>query len=58
MELIRKRALITRVRAFIYYILHIGTAQGRYYQRERDGNGFTICLAPIMAAAYFMVLLF
>ena len=57
-ELIRKRALITRVRAFIYYLLHIRTAQGKYYQRERDGNGFTICLAPIMAAAYFIILLF
>lgn len=57
-ELIRKRALITRARAFIYYLLHIRTAQGKYYQRERDGNGFTICLAPIMAAAYFIILLF
>ncbi len=56
-ELIRKRALITRVRAFIYYLLHIRTAQGKYYQRERDGNEFTICLAPIMAAAYFIILL-
>ena len=57
-ELIRKRALITRVRAFIYYLLHIRTAQGKYYQRERDGSAYTICLAPIMAAAYFIILLF
>jgi len=56
-ELIRKRALITRVKAFIYYLLHINTAQGKYYQRERDGREFTICLAPIMAAAYFLTLL-
>lgn len=55
-ELIRKRALITRVRAFIYYLLHIRTAQGKYYHKERDGSEFTICLAPIMAAAYFIVL--
>ena len=54
-KLIKKRALITRTKAFIYYILHIGIIKGRYYCKERDGTEFAICLAPI-AAAYFITL--
>lgn len=55
-KLIKKRALITRIRAFIYYILHIGTIKDRYYCKERDGTEFVICLAPLIAASYFIIL--
>lgn len=57
-KLIRKRALISRTKAFIYYILHIHNMESRYYCMERDGSGFAICLAPVMAAAYFITLFF
>ncbi len=57
-KLIRKRALISRTKAFIYYILHIHNMDSRYYCMERDGSGFAICLAPVMAAAYFITLFF
>ncbi len=57
-KLVKKRALISRVEAFIYYILHIRTIKGRYYCMERDGTEFAICLAPVIAAAYFITLFF
>lgn len=57
-KLIRKRALISRTKAFIYYLLHIRDAGSRYYCIGRDGSEFTICLAPVMAAAYFITLFF
>ncbi|MCI9079680.1 MAG: hypothetical protein HFH68_12315 [Lachnospiraceae bacterium] len=57
-KLIKKRALISRVKAFIYYILHIGTIRDKYYRMERDGTEFAICLAPVIAAAYFITLFF
>lgn len=55
-KLIKKRVLWLRVKAFIYYLLHWNTASGKYYDTIRDGYEFTICLAPIMAAAYFITL--
>jgi len=55
-KLIMKRALISRITTFIYYILHLGTASGKYYNTSRDGYEFTICLAPLMTAAYFIIL--
>lgn len=57
-ELIRKRALVSRIKTFIYYILHTKAEDCRYYYKERCGGGFTICLAPIIAAAYFITLFF
>lgn len=56
-KLIRKRSLISRVKAFIYYLFHLSTASGKYYDTRKDGYEFTICLAPVMAAAYFITLL-
>lgn len=55
-KLIRKRSLISRVKAFIYYLLHLDTASGKYHDTSRDGYEFTICLAPVMAVAYFITL--
>lgn len=57
-KLIKKRALISRTRAFIYYILHIKTEGGRYYCKEHSNSSFTIRLAPIIVAAYFIILFF
>ncbi len=57
-KLIKKGALVSRVKAFIYYILHIGIIKDRYYNMERDGTEFAICLAPVIAAAYFITLFF
>lgn len=57
-KLIRKRTLILRIKAFIYYLLHIRDAGSRYYCMKRDGSEFAICLAPVMAAAYFITLFF
>ena len=42
----------------IYYILHIGIIKDRYYNMERDGTEFAICPAPVIAAAYFIILFF
>ena len=57
-KLIKKGALVSRIKAFIYYILHIGIIKDRYYNMERDGTEFAICLAPVIAAAYFITLFF
>lgn len=57
-KLIKKRALISRIRALIYYILHAKAEDGRYYCKERCSSQFTIRLAPIIAAAYFITLFF
>lgn len=55
-KLVKERALVTRVKAFIYYLMHVKTACGRYYQTGRDGKESVICLAPLMAASYVIVL--
>lgn len=56
-RLIRKRALIYRIRAFIYYLVHGNINDGRYFEIERDGKEFAIRLAPLTAAAYFIEML-
>lgn len=55
-KLIKKRALAVRVKSFFYYLLHLNTASGKYYSTGIDGYEFTICLAPVMAVAYFVTL--
>lgn len=56
-KLIKKRALTSRIKAFIYYLLQLNSENDKYYDTKKDGYEFTICLAPVMAAAYFITLL-
>ncbi|HBA97465.1 MAG TPA: hypothetical protein DCZ23_05090 [Lachnospiraceae bacterium] len=56
-KLVRKKALVLRVKAFICYLLHWNTVNSKYYDTGRDGYEFTVCLAPVMAVAYFITLL-
>ncbi len=55
-KLIRKKVLWLRVKAFIRYLLNWDIPSQKYYDTRTDGYEFTICLAPIMATAYFITL--
>ena len=58
--LIKKKALMQRVKKFLFYLMGIVHKRGeveKYYQRVRDGTEFVIPLTPVMAAAYFMAMI-
>lgn len=55
-KLIKKRALVWKIKAFIYYLLHLNTTNSKYHNTKKDGYEFTICLAPVMAISYFITL--
>ncbi len=58
LKLVRKRAFLERFHYFFSYVLYGYQAGDKYYIRKRDGVEFVIPLAPVMAAAYFMTLIF
>jgi prepilin peptidase CpaA len=54
-HMIRKKCFVHRFRYFFRYVF--GGGEGAYYDSERDGREMVIPLAPILAAAYFIVYL-
>lgn len=52
-QMIRKKCFLKRVQYFIHYVLY--DRKSVYYEQERDGTGMVIPLAPVLAAAYYLV---
>ena len=56
-RLIMKKALLLRFRYLCTYMLYERRYTKRYYSLQRDGADYVIPMAPVTAAAYFIVLI-